>query len=90
MKSEGKLNNTFVQIKKRAIKRENTHYISIPKMYIDLGFIDPKDVEIYVKFDIDKIKAFCCDLVRNQSKIDAVLHSALARLAEQEARNNSE
>ena len=33
--------------------------------------------------DIEKIKAFCCDLVRNQSKIDAVLHSALARLAEQ-------
>ena len=43
--------------------------------------------EIMKSNDIDKIKAFCCDLVRNQSKIDAVLHSALARLAEQEARN---
>ena len=42
--------------------------------------------EIMQSDDIDKIKAFCCDLVRNQSKIDAVLHSALARLAEQEAR----
>ena len=42
--------------------------------------------EIMKSDDIDKIKAFCCDLVRNQSKIDAVLHSALARLAEQEAR----
>ena len=36
--------------------------------------------------DIDKIKAFCCDLVRNQTKIDAVLASALGRLAEQESK----
>ena len=43
--------------------------------------------EIMKSNDVDKIKAFCCDLVRNQSRIDAVLHSALARLAEQEARN---
>ena len=43
--------------------------------------------EIMKSNDIDKIKAFCCDLVRNQTKIDAVLSSALARLAEQEARN---
>ena len=42
--------------------------------------------EIMKSNDVEKIKAFCCDLVRNQSKIDAVLHSALARLAEQEAR----
>tara|TARA_R100000455_G_C6144870_1_gene36504 strand:- start:103 stop:432 length:330 start_codon:yes stop_codon:yes gene_type:complete len=41
--------------------------------------------EIMKSNDIDKLKAFCCDLVRNQSKIDAVLHSALARLAEHEA-----
>tara|TARA_B100000242_G_scaffold174125_1_gene124731 strand:+ start:197 stop:526 length:330 start_codon:yes stop_codon:yes gene_type:complete len=41
--------------------------------------------EIMKSNDIEKIKAFSCDLVRNQSKIDAVLHSALARLAEQEA-----
>ena len=43
--------------------------------------------EIMKSNDIDKIKAFSCDLVRNQTKIDAVLSSALARLAEQEARN---
>ena len=42
--------------------------------------------EIMKSNDIDKIKAFCCDLVRNQTKIDAVLSSALARLAEHEAR----
>ena len=42
--------------------------------------------EIMKSNDIDKIKAFCCDLVKNQAKIDAVLSSALARLAEQEAR----
>ena len=36
--------------------------------------------------DVDKVKAFCCDLVRNQAKIDTVLSSALARLAEQESR----
>ena len=36
--------------------------------------------------DVEKIKAFCCDLVRNQSKMDTVLASALARLAEQESR----
>ena len=42
--------------------------------------------EIMKSNDIEKIKAFCCDLVRNQAKIDAVLTSALARLAEQEAR----
>ena len=42
--------------------------------------------EIMKSNDIDKIKAFCCDLVRNQTKIDAVLASALARLAEQEAK----
>ena len=41
--------------------------------------------EIMKSNDIDKIKAFSCDLVRNQSKIDTVLHSALARLAEHEA-----
>ena len=42
--------------------------------------------EVMKSNDIDKIKAFCCDLVRNQAKIDAVLSSALSRLAEQEAR----
>ncbi len=42
--------------------------------------------EIMKSNDIDKIKSFCCDLVRNQTKIDAVLSSALSRLAEQEAR----
>ena len=42
--------------------------------------------EIMKSNDIDKIKAFCCDLVRNQAKIDVVLSSALARVAEQEAR----
>ena len=42
--------------------------------------------EIMKSNDTDKIKAFCCDLVRNQVKIDAVLSSALSRLAEQEAR----
>ena len=42
--------------------------------------------EIMKSNDVEKIKAFCCDLVRNQSKIDSVLHSALAQLAEQEAR----
>ena len=42
--------------------------------------------EIMKSNDIDKIKAFCCDLVRNQAKIDTVLSSALARLAEQESR----
>jgi len=56
----------------------------------------PAEVELYTELrcreimksnDVDKIKSFCCDLVRNQSKIDAVLSSALARLAEQEARN---
>ena len=36
--------------------------------------------------DIDKIKSFSCDLLRNQSKIDTVLASALGRLAEQESR----
>ena len=41
--------------------------------------------EIMKSNDIDKIKAFCCDLVRNQAKIDTVLSSALARLAEQES-----
>ena len=46
--------------------------------------------EIMKSNDIDKIKAFCCDLVRNQSKIDAVLSSALSRLAEQEARKMAE
>ena len=42
--------------------------------------------EIMKSNDIDKIKAFCCDLVRNQSKMDTVLASALARLAEQESK----
>ena len=42
--------------------------------------------EIMKSNDIDKIKALCCDLVRNQAKIDTVLSSALARLAEQESR----
>ena len=42
--------------------------------------------EVMKSNDIDKIKAFCCDLIRNQAKIDAVLSSALSRLAEQEAR----
>ena len=42
--------------------------------------------EIMKSNDVDKIKAFCCDLVRNQAKIDTVLSSALAQLAEQESR----
>ena len=42
--------------------------------------------EIMKSNDINKIKAFCCDLVRNQTKIDTVLASALAHLAEQESR----
>ena len=36
--------------------------------------------------DISKIKVFCCDLIRNQVKIETVLSSALGRLAEQESR----
>ena len=42
--------------------------------------------EIMKSNDIEKIKAFCCDLVRNQSKMESVLASALARLAENEAK----
>ena len=42
--------------------------------------------EIMRSNEIEKIRAFCCDLVRNQAKIDTVLSSALARLAEQESR----
>ena len=42
--------------------------------------------EIMKSNDVEKIKAFCCDLVRNQTKIDAVLASALAQLAEQESK----
>ena len=42
--------------------------------------------EVMKSNDIDKIKAFCCDLIRNQSKMDTVLASSLARLAEQESR----
>ena len=42
--------------------------------------------EVMKSNDISKIKAFCCDLVRNQSKMDTVLASALARLAEQESK----
>ena len=42
--------------------------------------------EIMKSNDIEKIKGFCCDLVRNQSKMESVLGSALARLAEQESR----
>ena len=41
--------------------------------------------EIMKTNDVEKIKAFCCDLVRNQAKMDTVLASALARLAEQES-----
>ena len=42
--------------------------------------------EIMKSNDVEKIKAFCCDLVRNQAKMDTVLASSLARLAEQESR----
>ena len=42
--------------------------------------------EIMKSNDIEKIKAFCCDLVRNQAKMDTVLAASLARLAEQESR----
>ena len=41
--------------------------------------------EVMKSNDIDKIKAFCCDLIRNQTKMDTVLASSLARLAEQES-----
>ena len=41
--------------------------------------------EVMKSNDTDKIKAFCCDLIRNQAKMDTVLASSLARLAEQEA-----
>ena len=41
--------------------------------------------EIMKTNDVEKIRAFCCDLVRNQAKMDTVLASALARLAEQES-----
>ena len=57
-----------------------------PPAEVELS-IELKCREIMKSNDIDKIKAYCCDLVRNQAKIDAVLSSALARLAEQEARN---
>ena len=42
--------------------------------------------EIMKTNDVEKVRAFCCDLVRNQAKMDTVLASALARLAEQESR----
>ena len=42
--------------------------------------------EIMKSNDTDKIKGFCCDLIRNQAKMDTVLASSLARLAEQESK----
>ena len=45
-----------------------------------------KSREIMKSNDVEKIKAFCCDLVRNQAKMDTVLAASLARLAEQESR----
>tara|TARA_R100000773_G_scaffold42132_1_gene39152 strand:- start:325 stop:654 length:330 start_codon:yes stop_codon:yes gene_type:complete len=42
--------------------------------------------EVMKANDIKKIKAFCCDLIRNQTKIETVLSAALGRLAEQESR----
>ena len=42
--------------------------------------------EIMRSNEIEKIRAFCCDLVRNQAKMDIVLASALAQLAEQESK----
>ena len=42
--------------------------------------------EVMKSNDIDKIKAFCCDLIRNQTKMDTVLASSLAQLAEQESK----
>ena len=42
--------------------------------------------EVMKSNDIEKIKAFCCDLVRTQAKMDTVLASSLARLAEQESK----
>ena len=41
--------------------------------------------EIMRTNDVEKVRAFCCDLVRNQAKMDTVLASSLARLAEQES-----
>ena len=45
-----------------------------------------KCIEIMKSNDVEKIKSFCCDLVRNQAKMDTVLASSLARLAEQESK----
>ena len=42
--------------------------------------------EVMKSNDIDKIKAFSCDLIRNSAKMETVLASSLARLAEQESR----
>jgi len=42
--------------------------------------------EIMKSNDIKKIKRYCCELLRNQAKCDAVVASALGRLAELEAK----
>ena len=42
--------------------------------------------EIMKSNDIDKIKDLCCDLIRNHAKLETVLSTSLARLAEQESR----
>jgi len=40
--------------------------------------------EVMRSNDVKKIKQFCCDLMRNQAKVDTVLASALGRLVEYE------
>lgn len=42
--------------------------------------------EVMKSSDINKIKAFSCDLIRNSAKMETVLAASLARLAEQESR----
>jgi len=41
--------------------------------------------EVMKSNDINKIKAFCCDLIKNSAKMETVLISSLGRLAEQES-----
>tara|TARA_R100001460_G_scaffold70334_1_gene110948 strand:+ start:404 stop:724 length:321 start_codon:yes stop_codon:yes gene_type:complete len=46
--------------------------------------------EVMKSNDIEKVKRFCCNLMRNQAKVDAVLAAALGRLVEYETKINFE
>lgn len=49
-------NCKFIKLKKKLYKRGSSFYLNIPKLLLEMGFVNPSEVEVFVKFKPEQVK----------------------------------